>query len=134
MLGRVSSPEEVWLPLVDEPLGSIVDRIVAEDPELAAIVDRPRRLLAFKTFAYIRAGLVLGQLLVEHDVPPYDGTDTWVELLLREPAHREQLVREVRAVADEIAADPRYADEERLGPDDEARERFRAFARERLAE
>jgi hypothetical protein len=134
MLGRMSSPEEVWLPLVDEPLGSIVDRIVAEDPELAALVERPRRLLAFKTFAYIRAGLVLGQLLVEHDVPPYDGTETWVELLLREPAHREQLAREVRAVADEIAADPRYADEERLGPDDDARERFRAFARDRLAE
>lgn len=134
MLGRMSSPEEVWLPLVDEPLGSIVDRIVAEDPELAALVERPRRLLAFKTFAYIRAGLVLGQLLVEHDVPPYDGTETWVELLLREPAHREQLAREVRAVADEIAADPRYADEERLGPDEDARERFRAFARDRLAE
>lgn len=134
MLGRMSSPEEVWLPLVDEPLGSIVDRIVAEDPELAALVERPRRLLAFKTFAYIRAGLVLGQLLVEHDVPPYDGTETWVELLLREPAHRNQLAREVRAVADEIAADPRYADEERLGPDDDARERFRAFARDRLAE
>ncbi|HSL64473.1 MAG TPA: hypothetical protein VK874_07410 [Gaiellaceae bacterium] len=130
----MSSPEEVWLPLVDEPLGSIVDRIVAEDPELAALVERPRRLLAFKTFAYIRAGLVLGQLLVEHDVPPYDGTETWVELLLREPAHRNQLAREVRAVADEIAADPRYADEERLGPDDDARERFRAFARDRLAE
>ena len=134
MLGRMSSPEEVWLPLVDEPLGSIVDRIVAEDPELAALVERPRRLLAFKTFAYIRAGLVLGQLLVENDVPPYDGTETWVELLLREPAHRNQLAREVRAVADEIAADPRYADEERLGPDDDARERFRAFARDRLAE
>lgn len=134
MLGRMSSPQEVWLPLVDEPLGSIVDRIVAEDPELAALVERPRRLLAFKTFAYIRAGLVLGQLLVENDVPPYDGTETWVELLLREPAHRNQLAREVRAVADEIAADPRYADEERLGPDDDARERFRAFARDRLAE
>jgi hypothetical protein len=39
----------------------------------------------------------------------------------------------VRAVADEIAADPRYADEEPLGPDDEVRERFREFARKRLA-
>ena len=128
----MSSADDVWLPLVDEPIGSLVDQLVADDAELAAIVERPRRLLAFKTFAYIRAGMVLGQLLVEHDVPPYDGTDTWVDLLLREPAHRRLLAREVRAVADEIAADPRYDDGERLGPDDEARERFRAFARERL--
>jgi hypothetical protein len=38
----------------------------------------------------------------------------------------------VRAVADEIAADPRYADDERLGPDDEARDRFREFAKKQL--
>jgi sugar phosphate isomerase/epimerase len=70
----------------------------------------------------------LGELLVENDVPPYDGTDTWVELLLRDPAHRAAVAREVKAVAAEIAADPRYGDEQ-LGPDDEARERFREFAR-----
>jgi hypothetical protein len=35
-------------------------------------------------------------------------------------------------VAEEIAADPKYADEERLGPDDDARDRFREFARKRL--
>ena len=102
----MTSTDELWLPLVDEPIGSIVDQIVADDPELAALVSRPRRLLAFKTFAYIRVGIALGELLVEHDVPPYDGTDTWVELLLREPAHREEIVRAVKAVADEIAADP----------------------------
>ena len=44
----------------------------------------------------------------------------------------EDLVAAVRTVADEIAADPRYADEERLGPDDAARERFRAFAKKQL--
>jgi hypothetical protein len=38
----------------------------------------------------------------------------------------------VRAVAEEIAADPKYADEGPLGPDDDARERFRAFAQEHL--
>jgi hypothetical protein len=38
----------------------------------------------------------------------------------------------VRAVAEEIAADPAYADDDRLGPDDEARARFRAFARQKL--
>lgn len=130
----MTSTDELWLPLVDEPIGSIVDQIVVGDPELSALVSRPRRLLAFKTFAYIRVGLVLGELLVEHDVPPYDGTETWVELLLHEPAHREQIARAVRTVADEIAADPQYADEEQLGPDDDARARFREFARQRLSE
>ena len=134
MLRTVTSTDELWLPLVDEPIGSIVDQIVAGDPELSALVSRPRRLLAFKTFAYIRVGLVLGELLVEHDLPPYDGSDTWVELLLREPAHREQIVRAVKAVADEIAADPQYADEEQLGPDEDARARFSEFARRQLAE
>ena len=58
----------------------------------------------------------LGELLVENDLPPYDGSETWVELLLRDPAHRRPVAREVRAVAEEIAADPRYGDEERSGP------------------
>jgi len=38
----------------------------------------------------------------------------------------------VRAVAEEIAADPKYAEDEPLGPDDETRARFREFARKRL--
>jgi hypothetical protein len=38
----------------------------------------------------------------------------------------------VHTVAEEIARDPKYADDEPLGPDDDARERFLAFARERL--
>jgi hypothetical protein len=52
---------------------------------------------------------------------------------MRDPAHRARIVREVRAVAEEIAADPRYADEEPVGPDEDTRERFRRFARERLS-
>jgi len=128
----MSESDEIWVPLVDEPIGGIVERLQAEDPELARLIGSPRRLLAFRTFAYIRVGILLGQLLVDHDIPPYDGSDTWVDLLLRDPAHREAVQREVRAVAEEIAADPKYADEEPLGPDEDARERFRAFARERL--
>jgi hypothetical protein len=124
--------DEIWVPLVDEPIGSIVEQIQIEDPRLAALVGSPRRLLAFRTFAYIRVGLLLGQLLFDHDLPPYDGSETWVEALLRDPAHHAALAREVRAVAEEIASDPAYADEEPLGPDDAARERFRQFARERL--
>jgi hypothetical protein len=55
-----------------------------------------------------------------------------VDALLRDPAHHEALAREVRAVAQEIADDPKYADDERLGPDEDARARFRDFARKQL--
>jgi hypothetical protein len=124
--------DELWIPLVDEPIGSIVQQIVDENPEIARLVESPHRVLAFRTFAYIRCGLLLGQLLFDHDVPDYDGSESWVDALLKNPAHHDALADEVRAVAQEIAADPKYADEEPLGPDDAARDRFRAFARERL--
>jgi hypothetical protein len=124
--------DELWIPLVDEPIGSIVARIQEEDTELDALVASPHRLLAFRTFAYIRVGLLLGELLVESDLDPYDGSENWVERLLAEPAHRAAVAREVRTVADEIAADPSYGDEDPLGPDDEARRRFREFAKKRL--
>jgi hypothetical protein len=126
------SEEGVWIPLVDEPIGSIVAQIQEEDADIMRLVDSPHRILPFRTFAYIRVGLLLGQLLVENDVPPYDGSETWIEALLRDPRHHDAVAREVRAVAEEIAADPQYKDEERLGPDDDARARFRAFAREQL--
>jgi hypothetical protein len=129
----VADLEDIWLPLVDEPIGTIVQQIQAGDGEIDRLVNSPRRLLAFRTFAYIRVGVMLGQLLFDNDVPPYDGSETWVDALLRDPSHRQALVEEVRTVAEEIAADPKYKDDEPLGPDEEARERFRTFARERLA-
>jgi hypothetical protein len=128
----MSDAEELWIPLVDEPIGSIVQQIVDENPEIAKLVESPHRILAFRTFAYIRCGLVLGQLLFDHDVPDYDGSESWIETLLKNPEHHEALTDEVRTVAQEIAADPKYGDDGPLGPDDAARERFRAFARERL--
>ena len=124
--------EDVWIPLVDEPIGSIVTQIVEETPEIGQLVDSPRRILAFRTFAYIRVGLLLGQLLVEHDIGEYDGSETWIDSILRDPRHHDAVAREIRAVAEEVAADERLAAEEPMGPDDEARARFRAFARERL--
>src|SRR6186713_928876 len=129
MLPDVAAVDEFWIPLVDEPIGTIVAEIQAERPEIAALVDSPRRILAFRTFAYIRVGILLGQLLVDNDIEPYDGSETWVEQLLREPKHREAVAREVRAVAAEVAADPAYAEDESLGPDEGARARFREFAR-----
>ena len=124
--------DDLWIPLVDEPIGSIVAQLQGEHPEIDRLVGSPHRILAFRTFAYIRTGLLLGQLLFDHDLPDYDGSESWVEALLRSPEHHEALTREVRTVAEEIAADPKYADDEPLGPDDAARERFRAFAREQL--
>ena len=126
--------EDLWIPLVDEPIGSIVQQIQDENPDIARLIESPHRILAFRTFAYIRTGLLLGQLLFDNDVPAYDGSESWVDALLRSPAHHETLTREVRAVAEEIAADPKYADDEPLGPDDDARDRFRTFARERLGQ
>jgi hypothetical protein len=126
------SLDDIWVPLVDEPIGSIVEKIQGDDPRLDELISSPRRLLAFRTFAYIRVGLLLGRLLFDNDLPPYDGSETWVDALLRDPRHRAELAREVRAVAEEVAADPRYAEEEPVGPDEAARERFRAFARKRL--
>jgi hypothetical protein len=128
----VAGLEDVWIPLVDEPIGGIVTQVEEAEPEIRALVDSPRQLLAFKTFAYIRVGLVLGQLLVDNDLEPYDGSETWIEQLMRDPAHSARVRAEVRAVAEEIAADPRYAEEEQLGPDDGARARFREFAKRHL--
>ena len=124
--------DELWIPLVDEPIGSIVQQIVDENPEIAKLVASPHRILAFRTFAYIRCGLLLGQLLFDDDVPGYDGSESWVEALLKNPAHHDALTEEVRKVAQEIAADPKYAEDEPLGPDDAARARFREFAREQF--
>ena len=124
--------DELWIPLVDEPIGSIVQEILDENPDVAKLVESPHRILAFRTFAYIRCGLTLGQLLFDNDLPAYDGSESWVEALLRDPEHHAALTREIRAVAEEIAADPQYADDEPLGPDEGARERFREFARKKL--
>jgi hypothetical protein len=128
----MSTPDDIWIPLVDEPIGGIVERIQRDNPDIAKLVESPNRVLAFRTFAYIRVGIVLGQLLFDNDLPPYDGSDTWVDLLLKEPRYHEALLQEVRAVAEEIAADPKYADDESLGPDDDARARFKEFARKQL--
>ena len=128
----MSEGEELWIPLVDEPIGSIVAHLQAENPDIDALVSGPRRILAFRTFAYIRVGVLLGRMLVDDDLAASDGAETWVETLLRDEGNRQAVVDELRFIAEEIAADPRYAGDEPLGPDDEARMRFRAFARERL--
>jgi hypothetical protein len=124
----MAEPEEFWIPLVDEPIGELVTKVQEEDPELAALVSAPRRQLAFRTFAYIRVGMLLGQLLVDHDVDTAD-SKTWVEQLLQDPKHRAAVTEEIRAVGREVATDPELAGDDPLGPDEAARQRFQAFAR-----
>ena len=128
----MAGTDDLWIPLVDEPIGSIVGQVQADHPEIDRLISSPHQILAFRTFAYIRVGLLLGQLLVEHDVPEYDGTETWIEALLRDPKHAAAVVAEVRVVAEEVAADPRYAADEPMGPDAEARDRFRELAKKQL--
>jgi hypothetical protein len=126
----VGGKEELWVPLVDEPIGAIVAEIQAQHPEIDELVDSPPRLLAFRTFTYIRVGVLLGRLLVEHDVEPEKGA-SWAERLARSPEYRGQVVEEVRTVAQEVAADPAYA--ESVGPSEDERARFSEFAKRRLA-
>jgi hypothetical protein len=129
----VTPHDELWIPLVEEPIGGFVSEVQEEDPEVDAAIDSPRRLLAFRTFAYLRVGLLLGQLLVERDITPDEESATWIDQLLEDPGVRARAVDEVRAVAMEIAEDPAYAEEEPFGAGDAERERFREFAKRRLA-
>ena len=127
----MADAEPLWVPLVDEPIGSIVEQLQSEDPEIARLVDSPRKLVAFRTFAYIRVGILLGQLLVDNDVPEYDGSETWIEALLREPKHRGAVAAELRQVAEEVSREEEPAAVP-VGPDAATRERFREFARKQL--
>jgi hypothetical protein len=121
--------DDLLFPLVDEPIGAIVDRIQSEDAAIAALAASPRRQLAFRTFAYVRVGILLGRVFVERDLEPDESVGTWVDQLLAEPDVSEAVRAEVKAVADEVANDPSLEGTEPVGPDEAARERFRAFAR-----
>ena len=109
--------DELWIPLVDEPIGTFVSEIQIEQADIASAVESPRRLLAFRTFAYLRVGMLLGRLLIERDVEVDGQSRNWAEQLLAEPDVREQAIAEIRGVAEELAADPTYADDAPLGPD-----------------
>jgi hypothetical protein len=126
----VTEQDDLWLPLVDGPIETIIHELEAEDQELRALVDSPEKLLAFRTFANIRVGIVLGRLLMEDEVEAYDGSETWVQGLLRNPEHRREIAAEVHAVAAELAGSDV---DETLGPDEAARNRFRDFARRELS-
>ena len=122
--------DEVWIPLVDEPIGDIVAQLEGENEDIRRLIDSPQKLLAFRTFAYIRVGILLGRLFVERDDAPAEGTETWVEQLAREPEVRAELLQELRAVAEEVAAESEPEDP--AAPDEEVRERFRLAAKRAL--
>jgi hypothetical protein len=124
----MSAQDETWIPLVDGPIGAVVDRVQEEHPEIGEQIGSPNHLLAFRTFAFIRVGMLLGQLLVERDL---DGED-WVERLLEDPECYELVVREVMAVAEDTAGEPGQPGEG-VGPSDEERARFAEFAKRRLS-
>ena len=124
--------DELWVRLVDEPIAEIVAGIEAHDPELAELVASLERRLAFRTFACIRVGVLLGELLVEHDLSS-SASGNWVEELVAEPRNRDAIAAEVKAVAREIAGDPKLS-ARNSHPDADARQRFRRFLRESLGE
>ena len=125
----MTTQDDAWIPLVDGPIGAIVDRVQEEHPEIAELIDSPNRLLAFRTFAYIRVGILLGRLLVERDLEP----EGWIEQLLEDPDCYDEVVREVLAVAEDTADESGYERESAVGPSDEERERFLEFAKRRLS-
>jgi hypothetical protein len=125
----VNAPEEAWIPLVDGPIGEIVDRVQEEHPEITELIDSPSRLLAFRTFAFIRLGILLGRLLVERDL---EGED-WVQQLAEDRDCYDEIVREVLAVAQDAAEEPGYGREDPVGPSEEERQRFQEFAKRRLS-
>jgi hypothetical protein len=124
--------DELWLPLVDEPIGDIVARIQREYPELAVLAASPRRQLVFRTFASVRVGLILGELLLEdEEAPKGSNPAAWIGTLLRRGEVRARLEEAVRAVGREVASDPSLASGPEW-PDEAARRRFREFARQSL--
>jgi hypothetical protein len=128
----VTRDDALQIPLVEGPIGALVSEIQSEEEDIGVLVDSPGKLLAFRTFAYLRVGLLLGRLLMERDIVP-DDSESWAEQLLQDPEVRAQAVAEVRADAEEIAQDPDYAEDGPLGPDEAERRRFLEFAKRRLA-
>ena len=88
--------DDLLFPLVDEPIGAIVDRIQSEEAAIAALAASPRRQLAFRTFAYVRVGILLGRIFVERDIEAPAGEGTWVDQLLAEPEVLEAVRAEVQ--------------------------------------
>ena len=128
----MSERDDIWIPLVDEPIGSIVEQLQAEHPEIDELVAgrrRPSRSGRSPTSASVCCSASCSSSTT---CPRTTARRPGSRRCCASPRHKEAVVRELRAVAEEVAADPRYAGEDPIGPDVEARERFREFARKQL--
>jgi hypothetical protein len=112
--------------LVDGPVAVLVDHVLAEHPDVAALVATPGRRLVFRTFAAIRVGVVLGETLTAAGM---ESADAWVDEVAARPDVRSRLETELRTVAERVAADPRLA--ERAAREQDRRALARPDRRER---
>ena len=110
--------KEIWLPLVDEPIGSIVGEIQRENR-------RSRRWWTPRASCSPSARSPTfgsGSCSARHAGRARREARRRLDHLGRTaaegPAAPGQVAREVRAVAKEIAADPAYANDAPVGPDD----------------
>ena len=128
----MSEHEDLWIPLVDEPIGSIVEQLQADIPR-STVSSRARtassRSAPSPTSASASCSASCSsRTTCRSTTAPRRGS----RRCCASPSITRRVVAELRAVAEEVAADPRYADEEPIGPDDAARERFREFAKKQL--
>src|SRR2546423_12721493 len=80
-LTGVAGAEEVWIPLVDEPIGSIVAQLQAEDPEIGRPGGPPGQPAAVCTVADSPRGIPLRQPVVEEERSPHHRRETGGEAL-----------------------------------------------------
>jgi hypothetical protein len=111
-------------------INDLISSIQAGDLVLSELQLSPRHQLAFRTFAWLRAGIVLGQLLMERDLRPQEGR--WVEELLADSEVREVVVEAVQKLGYQIASDPELVHARAVRPDPEARLRFLEHAQAAL--
>jgi hypothetical protein len=120
--------------LLDDSLNEVINEIQYGDPVLAELADSPRHQLAFRTFAWLKAGVLLGELLVERDLEASAVTgSSWMSELLDDPEVRARLEAEVQAVGYQVAAEPALVHARPVRPDPATRERFLKMAESLLA-
>jgi hypothetical protein len=106
--------------LLDDSLNEVINEIQYSDPVLAELAEEPLHQLAFRTFAWLRAGVLLGEQLMESEVPE----EGWMGKLLEDPDVRARLEAEIEDVGYQIAADPDLVHARPVLPDPEVKARF----------
>lgn len=122
-------PNDIIADVCEDVIDAVIEEIQDGDLVLIELRNSPRHQLAFRTFACLKAGILLGQQLVERDV---EGDD-WVAQLLEEPAVYDRLRAEVESVGYQIACDPSLVHERPRQPDAAMRRRFMLLAESLLS-